>query len=65
MEPLAVDVGEAARLTLLSPYTIRRWIHRGLLPATRVGRRGWIPIVALENLLRGQAGEPYRVYSYR
>ena len=52
MQPLAVDVREAARLTSLSVFTIRRYIHRGSLKATRIGRRVVVPLEALERLIR-------------
>ena len=38
MEPLAVDVPEAARLLAQSEKTIRRWIAAGLLPSVKRGR---------------------------
>ncbi len=52
MEPLAVDVREAARLTSLSPYTIRRYIRKGRIRAVRVGRRVLVPVAELERLAR-------------
>jgi excisionase family DNA binding protein len=39
MEPLAVDIREAARLVSLSPYTIRAYVKSGRLASVRVGRR--------------------------
>ena len=51
MDPLAVDIREAARLTSLSTFTIRRYIRRGHLKATRVGRRVIIPINELRTLV--------------
>lgn len=39
MEPLTVDIREAARLTSLSPFTIRAYIKSGRLASVRVGRR--------------------------
>lgn len=56
MQPLAVDIREAARLTSLSVFTIRRHIKRGLLKATRVGRRVIVPMESLEKLI--QEGGP-------
>lgn len=38
MQPLAVDVREAARLLCVSPFTIRRMVHDGRLHPVRVGR---------------------------
>jgi excisionase family DNA binding protein len=49
---LAVDAREAARLTSLSVFTIRRRIKGGDLQAVRVGRRILIPVHALEKLVR-------------
>jgi excisionase family DNA binding protein len=53
MEPLAVDVEEAARLVSVSPHTIRRAIRSGRLAASRCGRRVLVPIESLRILLRG------------
>jgi len=64
MQPLAVDIREAARLTSLSTFTIRRYIQRGLLKATRVGRRVIVHISALEVLIRdGSAVSNDRAHS--
>jgi len=53
MEPLAVDVREAARLTSLSVHTIRAYCgKKGRIRAVRVGRRVLIPIAELERLVR-------------
>jgi excisionase family DNA binding protein len=51
MEPLAVDVREASRLTSLSVRTIRRYIAGGQLKAARVGRRVVVPLDALRALV--------------
>jgi excisionase family DNA binding protein len=50
MEPLAVSLEEAAKLLGLSKFTIRRYVSRGLLKATRCGRRIIIPIAELKRL---------------
>ncbi len=55
MEPLAVDIREAARLLSLSPRTIRRAIHQGRLRAVRVGRRLLIPVAELGRLMETDA----------
>lgn len=52
MEPIAVDIQTAARMTSLSPQVIRRYIQRGLLSATRCGRRAVVPVNALKRLVR-------------
>jgi excisionase family DNA binding protein len=52
MQPLAVDVREAARLTSLSTFTIRRYIRRGHIRAIRLGRRVVVPLESLEKLVR-------------
>jgi len=52
VEPLAVDVQEAARLTSLSQRTIRRYIQLGRLRAVRIGRRVLVPLESLRALLR-------------
>lgn len=51
MEPLAVDVQEAGRLTSLSTRTIRRYIKLGRIHAIRVGRRILVPVSSLKQLL--------------
>ena len=58
MQPLAVDVREAARLTSLSTFTIRRYIRRGHLRAIRVGRRLIVPLEVLEGLVRDGPSTP-------
>lgn len=50
MQPLAVDVREAGRLTSLSHHTIRAYIRRGKLRAVKAGRRVLVPISALQEL---------------
>ena len=56
-EPLAVDVQEASRLTSLSIPTIRLYIRKGKLNASRVGRRIVVPMEALQELVkRGATG---------
>jgi excisionase family DNA binding protein len=50
--PLAVSIEEAARLSGLSKYTIRAYERRGLIKATRIGRRVLIPIDELKRVLR-------------
>jgi len=52
MEPLAVDIREAGRLTSLSPHTIRAYVRKGKIRAVRVGRRVLVPIESLQDLLR-------------
>lgn len=51
MEPLAVDLHEASRLTSLSVRTLRRYIESGRLRAARLGRRIAVPVTALKELL--------------
>ena len=52
MEPLAVDVREAARLISVSPFSVRRYIKCGLLKATRIGRRVLVPVAECERIVR-------------
>ncbi len=52
MEPLAVDIKEAARLTSLSPHTIRWYARTGRIRSVRCGRRIIIPLAELERLAR-------------
>ena len=58
MDPLAVNVREAARLTSLSIHTIRWYVSTGKIPATRIGRRIVIPIDGLQQLVRKGAFTP-------
>jgi excisionase family DNA binding protein len=60
MEPLAVDVREAARLTSLSVHTIRLYVNTGRIAATRIGRRVVIPLESLERLVKGKNERPPR-----
>jgi excisionase family DNA binding protein len=55
MEPIAVDVKEAARLTSLSVRSIRRYIALGRLRVTRVGRRVLVPLASLRQMVREDA----------
>ncbi len=58
MEPLAVDVNTAARMTSLSPHTIRLYVRTGKLRVSRAGRRILIPVESLTKLV--QEGAPSR-----
>ena len=62
MEKLGVSLDEAAKLTSVSAFTLRRQIKRGNLKVARVGRRLVIPISELEKLVRpvAQRNEPQR-----
>lgn len=51
MEPLAVDVREAARLTSLSVRTIRRYIKDSRIRVVRVGHRVIVPLDSLRDLV--------------
>jgi excisionase family DNA binding protein len=52
MEPLAVDVREAARLLSVSPRSIRRWIKAGRVQAIRLSTRVLLPVTECERLAR-------------
>lgn len=54
MEPLAVDLREAGRLTSLSPRTIRRQIKAGRIRAVMLGRRVLVPISELRSLINSK-----------
>ncbi len=58
MEPIAVDVNTAAKMTSLSPHTVRLYIRSGRLKVTRCGRRILIPVASLAELVR--EGAPSR-----
>ena len=47
MEPLAVDVCEAARLLAVSSRTVRRLLRSGKLDSVRIGRRIVVPLASL------------------
>lgn len=49
MEPLTVDLAEAARLLSISPHTVRSYIKKGHLPAVRCCRRVLIEVEALRH----------------
>lgn len=51
VEPLAVDIREAARLTSLSVRTLRRYVGLGRLRVVRVGRRILVPVESLKVLV--------------
>lgn len=57
MEPLAVSIREAARLTSLSPRTIRRHIKSGRIRATRLGRRVLVTLDALRGAVSPKPGD--------
>ena len=58
MEPLAVDLREASRLTSLSVRTLRRYAQTGRLPVVRVGRRILVPLESLRTLVRSDSQQP-------
>ena len=50
-ERLAVDIREGAKMTSLSPHTLRKYIRLNKLKAVRVGRRILVPIASLRELV--------------
>ncbi len=58
MEPLAVDIATAARMTSLSVHTLRLYVKKKILRATKCGRRVVIPVASLEKLVH--EGAPKR-----
>ncbi len=52
MEKIGVSLDEAAKLTSVSAFTLRRQIKAGKLKVARVGRRLVIPVSELEKLLK-------------
>jgi excisionase family DNA binding protein len=60
VEPLAVGIGEAARLTGLSVATLRRRNRDGLLPMVRVGGRRLIRLTDLRRLVEASEPSPSR-----
>lgn len=51
MDPIAVTVQEAGRLTSLSPHTIRSYIRQRKLRGVHVGRRVVVPVSELQRLI--------------
>jgi excisionase family DNA binding protein len=51
VEPIAVDIQEAGRLTSLSPFTIRAYIRQNKLRAVHVGRRVLVPVAELRRFV--------------
>jgi len=52
VEKIGVSLDEAAKLTSVSAFTLRRQIKAGKLKVARVGRRLVIPVSELEKLLK-------------
>ena len=52
MEPLVVDVREAARLLSISPYTIRAYIRTGRIHALKCGTRVIVPMEEVRRVVR-------------
>jgi excisionase family DNA binding protein len=48
---LALGIKDAARALSLSPWTVRKYIAKGLIPCVRVGRRVLVEPAELERLL--------------
>ena len=55
---LAVDLREAAAILSVSPRTIANYIHAGILPSIRIGKRRVITVRALEEFLRADRKLP-------
>ena len=51
MEPLAVDLKQAAALVSVSVHTLRRYVRQGKLRGTRIGRRVVIPLAELRRIV--------------
>ena len=51
MESQTMNVGAAAKKLGISPGSAWKAVHRGELPAIRIGRRVLVPVRALERLL--------------
>jgi excisionase family DNA binding protein len=55
MEKLGVSLDEAAKLTSVSVFTLKRQIKCGNLKVARIGRRLVIPLLELQRLLKPAA----------
>jgi excisionase family DNA binding protein len=49
--PLAISIKDAALVLSLSPWTIRKWIARGIIPSIRLGRRVLVEPETLQALI--------------
>jgi excisionase family DNA binding protein len=56
-EPATVSVHAAAALMGISPSSAYRAVHKGELPAFRIGRRFLVPIAKLD-LMLGRSNNP-------
>lgn len=52
--PVLLTVAEAAELLRIDPYTVRRYVNRGELPAYRIGRELRIDPAELQAYLQGR-----------
>ena len=52
MQPLAVDVREAARLLSVSPFSIRIWAKKGRIFTVKAGTRRLVPMSEIERIAR-------------
>jgi excisionase family DNA binding protein len=50
-QPLAISIKDAALALSLSPWTIRKWIAKGILPSVRLGRRVLIEPATLTDFI--------------
>lgn len=60
MEPLAIDIREAGRLTSLSPRTIRRHIKAGHIRSVRIGTRLLIRVDSLRDWINRNSSDEIR-----
>jgi excisionase family DNA binding protein len=50
-EVLTIGVREAATILGVSPWSIRRWVRLGWLPAVKLGRRTVLELTALHRFI--------------
>jgi excisionase family DNA binding protein len=61
-EVLTVGVREAAAILGVSPWSIRRWVRLGRLPAVKLGRRTVLELAALQRFVaNSRIGEDQNV----
>jgi excisionase family DNA binding protein len=48
---LAIGINDAALALSISPWTLRKYVARGVIPCVRIGRRVLIEPAALERLI--------------
>jgi excisionase family DNA binding protein len=64
-EVLTVGVREAAQILGVSPWSIRRWIRLGKLPAVKLGRRTVVELAALRQFVQSSRIREDQIHDIR